>query len=53
MVYLDENSCIIQDTLNNIVQNTVKSGLYETIWDSLITTSTVTCVSDALDLDID
>ena len=31
----------------------MKDGLYESIWDFLVTTSTLTCVNDALDLHID
>ena len=53
MVYIDRNACIVQSTSNMIAHDAVKNGLYESIWDFLITTSTVTCVSDALDLHID
>ena len=53
VVYIDRNACIVQSTSNMIAHDAVKNGLYESIWDFLITTSTVTCVSDALDLHID
>ena len=53
MVYLDRNASIVQNTSNNIAHEAVKNGLYESIWDILRTTSTVTCVSDALDLHLD
>lgn len=36
-----------------IAHDAVKNGLYESIWDLLIKTSTVTCDIDALDLHID
>ena len=53
MVYLDKNACIVQNTSNIIAHDIVRNGLYKSIWDFLITTSTVTCDSDALDLHID
>lgn len=53
VIYLDRNACIVQKTSNIIAHDAVKNGLYESIWDFLITTRTVTCVSDALDLHID
>ena len=52
-VYIDRSTCIVQNTTYMIAHNAVKNGLYESIWDFLITTSTVTCASDALDLHID
>ena len=53
MVYLDKNACIVQNTSNIIAHDAVRNGLYENIWDFLMTTTTVTCVSDVLDLYLD
>ena len=53
VVYLDRSSYIVQNTSNNIALDAVKNRFYKTVWDSLITTSIVTCVSDALGLHID
>ena len=53
MVYIDKNACIVKNTSNNIALNVVKNWLYESMWAFLITTSTVTCVSDVLDLHVD
>ena len=53
MVYLDKNVSIVQKTSNQIGHNAVIDGLCESIWDFFIITSTVTCVTDTLDLYID
>ena len=53
MVYLDRSACIVQNTSNNIALDTVKNGLYESVWGFVITTKEVTCASDASDLNID
>ena len=53
MVYLDKNACIVQNTSNIIAHDAVKNGLYESIWDFLIRTSTVICINDGIGLYID
>ena len=52
MIYLDRNAFIVQNISNQIGYDAVIYGLYENIWDFWITTSTVICVSDTLDLHI-